>query len=68
MQRYATQAKKGKVTASPEVIKLWGTDAGRTMAVTGPCIYIYIFILYIYIHTVYIYILGKGLDVKCQKV
>jgi len=37
MQRYAAQAKKGKIAASPEVIKLWGSDAGRTMAVAGPC-------------------------------
>ena len=36
MARYASQAKKGKVSASPEVIKLWGSDAGRTMAVAWP--------------------------------
>ena len=32
MDRYMKQAKKGKVQASPEVVKLWGTNVGRDMA------------------------------------
>ena len=32
MQRYAAQANKGKVKASPELIKMWGTESGRSMA------------------------------------
>ena len=31
MQRFTAAAKKGKVEASPELIKLWGTEAGRAM-------------------------------------
>ncbi len=30
MQRYISQAKKGKVKANPEVIKLFGTTSGRS--------------------------------------
>ena len=26
-----TQAKKGKVTASPEIVKLWGAPSGRPL-------------------------------------
>ena len=32
-----TQHKKGKVTANPEVIKLWGTNAGRARAAVNSC-------------------------------
>ena len=32
MQRYAAAAKKGKVKASPELLKMWGTESGRIMA------------------------------------
>ena len=37
MQRYATAVKKGKVKANPEVIKLWGSESGRTMAKSSLC-------------------------------
>ncbi len=32
MQRFFSQHKKKKVTASPELVKLWGTSAGRVLA------------------------------------
>ena len=32
MQRFASQAKKGKVKCNPEILKLWGSEPGRTMA------------------------------------
>ena len=32
MQRYAAAAKKGKIQASPALIKMWGTESGRIMA------------------------------------
>lgn len=35
MQRYAAAAKKGKIQASPELIKMWGTEHGRFMAASN---------------------------------
>ena len=32
MDRYMKQVKKGKVAASPELVKLWGSTNGRSMA------------------------------------
>jgi len=31
MRRFMVQADKGKVKATPEIIKLWGTQGGRAL-------------------------------------
>ena len=33
IKRYVDKAENGKVKASPEVIKLWGTPSGRSQAI-----------------------------------
>ena len=35
IQRYVGQIKKGKVKASPELVKHWGTESGRVMVALG---------------------------------
>lgn len=58
MNRFMTQAKKGKVEASPELVKLWGTPTGRAM------VRHFVYICYM----LYVWNLAYGFGLLCMYV